>query len=60
MRNQLAKAMSLIDNGVSKLRTYTMSGTTPTNISSALETRKNTASDRLPQVNLFTNPNSND
>jgi len=56
MRNQLAKAINLIDTGVNKLKSYTFSGSLP----SGFETRKNTASDKFPQISLLSSSTINE
>mgnify|MGYP006995468165 CR=1 FL=1 len=61
MRNQLIKAIGKIDTGVTRLKAY--SSTTPSlnnsNLISAQDTRKSTATDRFPNIGATSSFNLN-
>lgn len=54
MRNQLSKAIGLIDTGVNRIKSYSFSGVTSPN-----DTKKNTVTDKFHLPNHITQINHN-
>lgn len=53
MRNQLTKAIQIVDSGVTKLKAYSFTGQVAP--STHHESRKNTMADKFPLINVSAN-----